>query len=97
MKIKPIIKEESVYDIVRYNPNVTGVHLNIRHGSCSKDKKDYANLVLLSLMNLSGLTQEARSELGQDASGKKLMSKIIDNATKEVNNTFLKDEESIKR
>ena len=97
MKIKPIIKEESIYNIVRYNSNIGKNHISIRHGSSNMDKKEYSNLVLLSLMNLSGLTDKARKELGEDASGRKLISKIIDNANKEINNTFTRDTDIIMR
>ena len=53
MKIKPI-KEENIVELVRYNPNTRGTHIFITEGMESEKKRDYSNLVLLSLMYKSG-------------------------------------------
>ena len=58
MKIKSIIKEESIYDNVRYNQKTNQLMKGLRHGEISVDKKEYSTIVLLSLIYLSDLVDE---------------------------------------
>jgi hypothetical protein len=59
MKIKPIINEEKTIDLVRYNPNTKGTHLFILDGEDNNKKRDYANIVLTSLMFERGFLKES--------------------------------------
>ena len=58
MKIKPIIKEENIYDIVRYNPNINNNNITMKKGIMTKDKKEYSTMVLLSLIYLSDIKDD---------------------------------------
>ncbi len=65
MKVKPIINEISIYEIARYNKNTIGNHIKITNGEISKEKKEYANIVLFSLMNITGfiINKEGKSDI----------------------------------
>ena len=58
MKIKPVIDVERISELTRYNSNTTGTHLFIDNGELSEAKKDYANLVLVSLMYDRGFLKD---------------------------------------
>ena len=68
MKIKPVIDMESVSEIARNNPNTRGTHLFIDNGQITEEKKDYANLALVSLMYNRGFLKDAIEETESAAS-----------------------------
>ena len=67
MKIKPVIDMQKISELVRYNPNTTGTHLFIDDGVLSEDKKDYANVVIVSLMHDRGFLKDTMDETVQVA------------------------------
>ena len=83
MKIKPVINDKSIYNLVRYNENILTHHNGIKHGLCNSEKKDYSVMVLLSLIYLSDYF-----DTDDDTD---TIKKAIYKAYKNVNNTFLKD------
>lgn len=54
MKIKSL-NNDNIMDSVRYNQNTSGTHLQIKKGFFSQEKRDFASICLLSLMQENGL------------------------------------------
>lgn len=82
-------KENELYLEARYNDNTKGNHISITKGNTNQDKKDTAVLSIVSLMGYLGYYDEAASSV--NGSGLDVMNKMIDNATKKVNKTFLQE------
>lgn len=68
MKIKPVLDVEKISEEARYNPNTRGTHLFMGSGEISESKKDYSNLVLVSLMYERGFLKESIEETASFAS-----------------------------
>ena len=62
MKIRPNINERNTCNMVRYNPNTKGTSLLILDGVEKEEKKDYSNIVLLSLMHERGFLKRTFEE-----------------------------------
>ena len=54
MKIKPMKDSDYILNITRYSNLIDKTHLLIKNGIVDEDKKEYGNIVLLSLMNICG-------------------------------------------
>ena len=67
MKIRSINSNE-LCNKARYNENITSPHLQITKSSGNSDKKDYASIMLLSLMDERGLFDIAFSRIETDES-----------------------------
>ena len=65
MKIKPI-NENIVCGEVRYNDNTCGTHLYIASGTENKDKRDYGNLTLLSMMYECGFIKKQQGKTAKE-------------------------------
>jgi len=62
MKIKPIIDIKKISELTRHNPNTKGTHLLISEGKITEEKKDYSNIVLVSLMYERGFLKNTIKE-----------------------------------
>jgi hypothetical protein len=67
MKIRPNINEEKIDELVRYNPNTKGTHIMIFDGESKQIKRDYSDLVLLSLMYKKGFLKPTIEETIRDS------------------------------
>jgi hypothetical protein len=81
MKLKPIMSKENqtTYNEARYNPNVNGTHLFYVKGIHREDKKVQGNLLIFSLMSISGYIDAVKSE-NPNISPDDLVNKMISNA-----------------
>lgn len=66
MKIKTIINEEDVYEIARYNPKTVGRHILIAEGEDNSKKRDYSNIVLLTLLYKRGYYNKDYNQMISD-------------------------------
>ena len=78
MKIRSINSNE-LCNKARYNENITSPHLQITKSSGNSDKKDYASIMLLSLMDERGLFDIAFSRVEEDDS-LSIVNEIFNNA-----------------
>ena len=62
MKIKSTIDTKKISFEARYNPNTRGTHLFIEDGKPNEEKKDYANIALVSLMYERGFLKGSFEE-----------------------------------
>ena len=86
MKLKPIMSKENqvTYNEARYNQNVNGTHLFYSKGEHNDDKKEHGNLLLFSLMSISGFIEPIKSE-NPNITPDDLVNKLIENAQSFVN------------
>lgn len=74
-------ENELTYNEARYNPNVIGTHLFYTKGeSFDNDKKEYGNLLIFSLMSISGYIDDVRRE-NPNITPDNLVSRMVENAT----------------
>ena len=67
MKIKTIINEEDIYEIARYNPKTIGTHILIAEGEENSKKRDYSNIVLLTLLYKRGFFKKDYDQMISDS------------------------------
>lgn len=82
-------KDNELYLEARYNDNTKGNHISVTKGNINQDKKDTAVLSIISLMGYLGYYDEAAATV--NGRGQDIMSKMVDNATKKVDKTFLQE------
>lgn len=74
-------ENQTTYNEARYNPNVVGTHLFYVKGEGEDaDKKEYGNLVVFSLMSISGYIDNIRAE-EPNIAPENLVTKMVENAT----------------
>jgi len=91
MKIKPIKNEKELYNIARYNKNVKGNHLEIIHGLGNLEKKRFAALSMLTIIDQSGMLSSVIKDL-HNTDFEKIINKVSSNSEMIIDNTFLKDD-----
>lgn len=82
MKIKSINSNELCNE-ARYNKNITSPHLQVTKSSGNADKKDYASIMILSLMDERGFFDVAFSKVEMDNS-LDIVNEMLDNASSNV-------------
>lgn len=87
MKLKPIMSQDNLktYNNARYNQNVMGVHLFYSNGEANQDKKKHGNLIIFSLMTISGYMDSIKND-NPNLTPKELLNAMIVNAESFVNN-----------
>ena len=74
-------ENQTTYNEARYNPNIVGTHLfYVKGDSEDTDKKEYGNLVVFSLMSISGYIDNIRAE-EPNIAPENLVAKMVENAT----------------
>ena len=81
MKIKSIISD-NLSSKARYNDNISKSHLEVTKSDGNEDKKDYASIMILNLMNERGFFDVAFSQV--DSTRDSVVDKLFDNAEKLV-------------
>ena len=81
MKVREVLSKENslTYNSVRHNSNITGTHLLCTEGKPNEEKIDYGNLMLFSLMGISGYIDEIKLQ-NPNITPKELVEKMIEKA-----------------
>ena len=84
MKIKSIVSD-ILTSKTRYNENISESHLGVTKSNGNEDKKDYASIMILNLMNERGFFDIAFSQI--DSSNDSVINKMFENADEFMNNS----------
>ncbi len=94
MKIKLIITkdEKEIYNLIKNNQNVIGIPMKIDNANIKDGKQENAIITLLSIMNINGYLEEAKS-IVKDSDPLKIVKSMINIANKNIED-YLKNIEN---
>ena len=90
MKFKDREDNSELYEEMRYNKNTHGNHISIEKKQSNMDKRNTGMMSIFSLMTSSDYYEKAEDEI-IEKEGKNIIIRMIDNATRKINNTFIND------
>lgn len=82
---------EKLISEIRYNSKTTQEGTVVSRNDNPSFKRDYGAISIFSIMCLSGYYEEAKNQTGS-TKAVDIVNRMIDNALKKVDNTFLRDE-----
>ena len=95
MKFREVPVVNELYSEIRYNQNTVGEEIDRKKGVSNMDKRNIAVVSIFSTMTMNYYSQTEREV--EDKSPKNVFQKMINNAEKLIDHTFISDDRGVLR